>query len=137
MLHSLFCLQGNLQREGPFDLTFLDLFSDFFSASSSTRTGQGSTKPKEQEVRFLCYSEALGRPLIILADLQVHLPVALPPSSNLKVREHPSLGPYVEDLSRLVVRNYDDMLLLMDEGNKVCSMRRLRISKHHPALATD
>lgn len=39
--------------------------------------------------------------------------------TNLKVREHPSLGPYVEDLSRLVVQNYEDMLLLMDEGNKV------------------
>lgn len=38
---------------------------------------------------------------------------------NLKVREHPSLGPYVEDLSKLVVRNYDDIMNLMDEGNKV------------------
>ncbi|KAL9553778.1 hypothetical protein MBANPS3_003124 [Mucor bainieri] len=37
---------------------------------------------------------------------------------NLKVREHPSLGPYVEDLSRLVVRSYDDINHLMDEGNK-------------------
>nr|XP_019000355.1 kinesin [Kwoniella mangroviensis CBS 8507]OCF63816.1 kinesin [Kwoniella mangroviensis CBS 8507] len=37
---------------------------------------------------------------------------------NLKVREHPSLGPYVEDLSRLVVENYNQMMTLMDEGNK-------------------
>lgn len=37
---------------------------------------------------------------------------------NLKVREHPSLGPYVEDLSKLVVSSYDDMMNLMDEGNK-------------------
>lgn len=37
---------------------------------------------------------------------------------NLKVREHPSLGPYVEDLSRLVVTSYDDINHLMDEGNK-------------------
>ncbi|KAL7422898.1 hypothetical protein Q5752_002195 [Cryptotrichosporon argae] len=37
---------------------------------------------------------------------------------NLKVREHPSLGPYVEDLSRLVVENYAQMMTLMDEGNK-------------------
>ncbi|KAL7409264.1 kinesin-like protein [Mrakia frigida] len=37
---------------------------------------------------------------------------------NLKVREHPLLGPYVEDLSRLVVGNYDDMISMMDEGNK-------------------
>lgn len=38
---------------------------------------------------------------------------------NLKVREHPSLGPYVEDLSKLVVENYNQMITLMDEGNKV------------------
>ncbi|CDZ98625.1 kinesin-like protein [Phaffia rhodozyma] len=37
---------------------------------------------------------------------------------NLKVREHPSLGPYVEDLSKLVVSSYDDIMNLMDEGNK-------------------
>ncbi|KAI7863812.1 hypothetical protein BDF14DRAFT_1876135 [Spinellus fusiger] len=39
-------------------------------------------------------------------------------SGNLKVREHPSLGPYVEDLSRLVVNSFDDINHLMDEGNK-------------------
>lgn len=39
-------------------------------------------------------------------------------SGNLRVREHPSLGPYVEDLSKLVVNNYDEMMTLMDEGNK-------------------
>jgi kinesin family protein 1 len=38
---------------------------------------------------------------------------------NLKVREHPALGPYVEDLSRLVVSSFDDINGLMDEGNKV------------------
>lgn len=39
--------------------------------------------------------------------------------SNLKVREHPSLGPYVEDLSRLAVKSFDDIDHLMNEGNKV------------------
>lgn len=39
-------------------------------------------------------------------------------TGNLRVREHPSLGPYVEDLSKLVVSNYDEMMTLMDEGNK-------------------
>ncbi|KAG0189862.1 kinesin-like protein Klp8 [Apophysomyces sp. BC1034] len=37
---------------------------------------------------------------------------------NLKVREHPSLGPYVEDLSRLAVSSFGDIDHLMDEGNK-------------------
>lgn len=35
------------------------------------------------------------------------------------MREHPSLGPYVEDLSRLVVEDDQQMMTLMDEGNKV------------------
>ncbi|KDQ65088.1 hypothetical protein JAAARDRAFT_146452 [Jaapia argillacea MUCL 33604] len=39
-------------------------------------------------------------------------------SGNLRVREHPSLGPYVEDLSKLVVNSFDEMMTLMDEGNK-------------------
>jgi kinesin family protein 1 len=38
---------------------------------------------------------------------------------NLKVREHPSLGPYVEDLSKSVVSSFEDIENLMDEGNKV------------------
>lgn len=37
---------------------------------------------------------------------------------NLKVREHPSTGPYVEDLAKLVVRSFDEIENLMDEGNK-------------------
>ncbi|KAG9294943.1 hypothetical protein G9A89_017737 [Geosiphon pyriformis] len=37
---------------------------------------------------------------------------------NLKVREHPSLGPYVEDLSKLIVKSFEDVENLMDEGNK-------------------
>ena len=38
--------------------------------------------------------------------------------SNLRVREHPLLGPYVEDLSKLAVCNYQDINNLIDEGNK-------------------
>lgn len=37
---------------------------------------------------------------------------------NLKVREHPSTGPYVEDLAKLVVRSFPEVDSLMDEGNK-------------------
>lgn len=37
---------------------------------------------------------------------------------NLKVREHPSTGPYVEDLAKLVVRSFAEIEHLMDEGNK-------------------
>ncbi|KRK00163.1 uncharacterized protein Dyak_GE14036, isoform E [Drosophila yakuba] len=37
---------------------------------------------------------------------------------NLRVREHPLLGPYVEDLSKLAVTDYQDIHDLIDEGNK-------------------
>ncbi|KAI9740393.1 MAG: kinesin-like protein Klp8 [Cirrosporium novae-zelandiae] len=37
---------------------------------------------------------------------------------NLKVREHPSTGPYVEDLAKLVVQSFQEIDNLMDEGNK-------------------
>ena len=37
---------------------------------------------------------------------------------SLRVREHPLLGPYVEDLSKLAVQSFDDIKNLIDEGNK-------------------
>ena len=37
---------------------------------------------------------------------------------NLRVREHPATGPYVEDLARLAVRSFPEIENLMDEGNK-------------------
>lgn len=43
---------------------------------------------------------------------------------NLKVREHPTIGPYVEDLSRLVVNSFEDIDHLMNEGNKVWSPKK-------------
>ncbi|KAH7644362.1 kinesin-like protein [Dermatophagoides farinae] len=36
----------------------------------------------------------------------------------LRVREHPVLGPYVEDLSKLAVTSYEDIHEIIDEGNK-------------------
>ncbi|XP_035531030.1 kinesin-like protein KIF1C, partial [Morone saxatilis] len=37
---------------------------------------------------------------------------------TLRVREHPILGPYVEDLSKLAVTGFSDIRDLMDAGNK-------------------
>jgi kinesin family protein 1 len=34
------------------------------------------------------------------------------------VGNHHSLGPYVEDLSKVMVASYKEMMTLMDEGNK-------------------
>ncbi|KAI9476657.1 hypothetical protein BX667DRAFT_469101 [Coemansia mojavensis] len=41
-----------------------------------------------------------------------------PMADNLRVREHPSLGPYVEDLTKAAVSTYDEMLAHMTQGNK-------------------
>lgn len=45
---------------------------------------------------------------------------------NLRVREHPLLGPYVEDLSKLAVTSYNDIQDLMDSGNKARCVRVAR-----------
>lgn len=37
---------------------------------------------------------------------------------NLRVREHPVLGPYVEDLAKLAVTSFEQIDGLMDAGNK-------------------
>lgn len=39
-------------------------------------------------------------------------------TDNLRVREHPLLGPYVDNLEKMAVCNYKDIFDLMDAGNK-------------------
>lgn len=43
---------------------------------------------------------------------------------NLRVREHPLMGPYVEDLSKMAVMSYNDIQDLMDSGNKARQVER-------------
>ncbi len=38
---------------------------------------------------------------------------------NLRVREHPQLGPYVENLTKHLVMDYSEIMTLMREGNKI------------------
>ncbi|KAL7070463.1 hypothetical protein ACQ4LE_010387 [Meloidogyne hapla] len=40
-----------------------------------------------------------------------------PKNENLKVREHPVLGPYVDNLEKMAVCSYEDIFELMDAGN--------------------
>ena len=37
--------------------------------------------------------------------------------SNLRVREHPVYGPYVEDLSRCAVQSFDEIYEMIEAGN--------------------
>ncbi len=58
-------------------------------------------------------------------------------SKNLRVREHPKLGPYVENLAKLAVTTYENIKSLMDEGNKARSVREFvnvsSNSRGHPS----
>lgn len=38
---------------------------------------------------------------------------------NLRVREHPQTGPYVENLSKHLVMDYSEILALMEKGNEI------------------
>ena len=58
-------------------------------------------------------------------------------TGNLRVREHPSLGPYVEDLSKLAVGSYDEMMTLMDEGNKARTVAATNMNETHLCLISD
>ena len=97
-------LHGDLQREGKKNQFF------FFS--------------KIKKICFPCFYECTIRFSCFLTSIPFpsHNQVRdlLNPSSTggLKVREHPVLGPYVEDLSKAVVASFADISNLIDEGNK-------------------
>ncbi len=38
--------------------------------------------------------------------------------TGLRVREHPALGTYVEDLTRLIVTSHADLTMVLEHGNK-------------------
>lgn len=46
-----------------------------------------------------------------------------PSKGVLKIREHPALGTYVEDLSKVAVKKYKDISQLMDMGNKTRTVK--------------
>lgn len=51
-----------------------------------------------------------------------------PKNDNLRVREHPALGPYVDNLEKMAVCSYEDVFDLMDAGNKARYARLKRQS---------
>ena len=48
---------------------------------------------------------------------------------NLKVREHPVMGPYVEDLAKLAVTSFPDINNLMNEGNQSRTVAATRMNE--------
>ena len=53
-----------------------------------------------------------------------------PSSKELKLREHPVIGVYVENLAELVVRNENDIERLLQDGNRVCTRGRCCAQKY-------
>nr|XP_046155848.1 kinesin-like protein KIF1A isoform X13 [Oncorhynchus gorbuscha] len=88
-------------QEGIIPLMCEDLFTKFNDCNND------STKSYSVEVSYMeIYCERV-RDLLNPKN-----------KGNLRVREHPLMGPYVEDLSKLAVTSYNDIQDLMDSGNK-------------------
>lgn len=60
-----------------------------------------------------------------------------PSKENLRVREHPSTGPYVDGITKLVVTCYDDIAKLLEEGNKARLVCGVVLSWTCPLLGID
>jgi len=60
------------------------------------------------------------------------------PNSNLKIREHPQLGPYIEGVSQILVEDYKTIKKLIDQGNKeratASTLMNSRSSRSHAIL---
>lgn len=70
---------------------------------------------------ILCPSPSLSPPQVSYMEIYCErVRDLLNPKNkgNLRVREHPLMGPYVEDLSKLAVTSYNDIQDLMESGNK-------------------
>lgn len=97
-----FTMMGN-----PGDAGLIPRFCEglFSRISEATRWDEASFRT---EVSYLeIYNERV-RDLLRRKSTQTY---------NLRVREHPKDGPYVEDLSKHLVQNYSDVEELMEAGN--------------------
>eukprot|EP00054_Salpingoeca_dolichothecata_P019952 m.125031 g.125031 ORF g.125031 m.125031 type:complete len:681 (+) comp23441_c0_seq2:109-2151(+) len=52
-----------------------------------------------------------------------------PHGKDMKVRQHPKLGIYVENLAELVVRSWEDIAALLEQGNKVRTVGATEMNK--------
>jgi len=97
------------------------------TGSGKTYTMMGSEHdrgliPRICESMFLKMTEGTTRYKVEVSYLEIYNErvkdlLTKNSSHNLKVREHPSQGPYVQDLSRHLVMEYKDIMRLMEQGN--------------------
>ncbi|NWR83794.1 KIF1B protein, partial [Furnarius figulus] len=98
-----YTMMGKQEKDQPW-LFSLQLCEDLFSRINDTTNDNMSYSVEVSYMEIYCER---------VRDL-------LNPKNkgNLRVREHPLMGPYVEDLSKLAVTSYNDIQDLMDSGNK-------------------
>jgi kinesin family protein 1 len=94
------------------------LCGELFQRITSTITSPISTSRKPRYTVEVSYMEIYCERVRDLLSPKKSQSTNVGSSHNLRVREHPIMGPYVEDLSRLLVTSYDDISRLIDEGNK-------------------
>uniref|UniRef100_A0A3B3C5T2 Kinesin motor domain-containing protein n=1 Tax=Oryzias melastigma TaxID=30732 RepID=A0A3B3C5T2_ORYME len=93
------------------------------AGKSYTMMGKQDVKDQRSNISFSfssCLTLILSRQVSYMEIYCERVRDLLNPKNkgNLRVREHPLMGPYVEDLSKLAVTSYNDIQDLMDSGNK-------------------
>ncbi|KAG5442151.1 Kinesin-like protein unc-104, partial [Clonorchis sinensis] len=78
----------------------------------------GTQRPVDSNVSACCVQNLVEVSYIEIYCERVRDLLNPKSKSNLRVREHPIMGPYVEDLSKCVVRSFDEINDLIDVGNK-------------------
>lgn len=97
-----YTMMGNPDDQGLIPRICQDLFSRMREGDTSYRIEVSYMEIYNEKVRDLLKQSANSK--------TVH---------NLRVREHPKDGPYVQDLSKHIVNNYEDVEELMNRGNSV------------------
>ncbi|GAB1601251.1 kinesin-like protein KIF16B isoform X1 [Argonauta hians] len=97
-----YTMMGNQDDHGLIPRICKELFSRMVDGNSSYRTEVSFLEIYNEKVRDLLQKTNAD-------DKGLH---------TLRVREHPKDGPYVQDLSKHYVNNYDDIKSLMDYGNE-------------------
>lgn len=89
------------------------LNDDLFIKIDDMKAKINAKSDSKSETKFMCTVTFLEIYNEILKDL------LNPGDKQLKIRENPEFGIYVEDLCELVVENYADVMKLLNQGNTV------------------
>ncbi|XP_071080558.1 kinesin-like protein KIF16B [Haliotis cracherodii] len=95
-----YTMMGDSENEGLIPRFCQSLFSRMTDENTSYRTEVSYLEIYNEKVRDLLRPNSTNKPVY-----------------SLRVREHPKEGPYVQDLSKHIVKKYGDIHRLMSKGN--------------------